>query len=310
MNLRSISQFIASRILGEANGLSRLVPPNTGPTGLNVSSLCSPNDTTEVSAGLRATRSRRSGLDVAENHAWKSLASSRLTAAASEGSCTAMTASTQPPTRAWARPTLGRVRVTAATRSGSPAVRNPRHRGAETRHAFSPRSPMSPSSSHSFTLHSCPGVENPLWCRRALAGGSLGKQRGEFADRAAEPRADVPQRLADGGLSLGIGEEHQRHLCGDDLLPAIVQLCTLPRIHLPGDPLKQLIDFGFPLCRWLLLLGTPHVQCPCAHPDVSVGDGWLNCSGQPDNHGFPAVGDHQLANECVQPLRGERHPHP
>ena len=99
-------------------------------------------------------------------------------------------------------------------------------------------------------------------------------------------------------------------MCGDDLLPAIVQLCTLPRIHLPGDPLKQLIDFGFPLCRWLLLLGTPHVQCPCAHPDVSVGDGWLNCSGQPDNHGFPAVGDHQLANECVQPLRGERHPHP
>src|SRR5207247_1775715 len=192
MNLRSISQFIASRILGEANGLSRLVPPNTGPTGLNVSSLCSPNDTTEVSAGLRATRSRRSGLDVAENHAWKSLASSRLTAAASEGSCTAMTASTQAPTRAWARPTLGRVRVTAATRSGSPAVRNPRHRGAETRHAFSPRFPMSPSSSHSFTLHSCPGVENPP----LVPSGASGREPWKTAWRVRRPR-----RRAQGGRS-------------------------------------------------------------------------------------------------------------
>src|SRR5881396_1635193 len=216
MNLRSISQFIASRILGEANGLSRLVPPNTGPTGLNVSSLCSPNDTTEVMAGSRDTRSRRSGFDVAENHAWKSLASSRLTAAASEGSCTAMMASTQAPTRAWARPTLGRINVTAATRSGSP-FRGACHRCAETRRAVYPSFLISPSSyairsdeGSSFICISCPGVENPpclvlskiCRLRRApcLAVGSLRVERGEFADRAAEPRPDVAQCIADRDL--------------------------------------------------------------------------------------------------------------
>ena len=145
MNLRSISQFIASRILGEANGFSRLVPGNTGPTGLKVSSLCSPNEATEVSAGLRATRSRRSGLDVAENQAWKSLASSRLIAAASVGSCTAMTASTQAPTRAWARPALGRTSVIATTSSSSPTLPAGR-RCAETCRHVSRRSPITPSS--------------------------------------------------------------------------------------------------------------------------------------------------------------------